>query len=77
MKYKYICKCGNERIIECSMKDIVDHVEMCDKCGAKMSRDWKANLIIPEHMKTENSQEMSYVRGIMKNRPSGKRKTLY
>nr|DAE47613.1 MAG TPA: Rubredoxin loop, ELECTRON TRANSPORT [Bacteriophage sp.] len=77
MKYKYKCDCGNEKIIECSIKEIENREEICEKCGCKMKRDWKASLIIPEHMKTSNSQEMSYVKNILKTRPSGKNKVYY
>lgn len=77
MKYKFNCSCGNSTIVECSMNDISKLTPICDRCGGSMKRVWKASFIIPEHMKGDNVEQMSYVNNIMKNRPSGKRKVLY
>lgn len=77
MKYNFKCDCGNTKIIDCSMDEISGMKVTCDSCGSQMKRVWRASLIIPEHMKGENIEQMSYVNNLMKTRPSGKKKVLY
>lgn len=77
MKYIFKCSCGNKEEIECSMREIPSLKVPCGKCGKDMKRVWGSSFIIPEHMKSENSQEMSYVKNILKKRPSGKDKIFF
>lgn len=78
MKYEFNCKeCGSVKTIEVPMDQISGLEVICDDCGAKMKRSWKASLIVPEYMRAEETQEMAWVNDRMKNRPSGKRKVYY
>lgn len=77
MIYTFKCKCGNKKEIKCSMQEISSIPLKCEVCGGSMKREWCSSFIIPEHMKTENLQEMSYVKNILKKRPSGKDKIYY
>lgn len=77
MKYQFKCKCGNIKEVECSMQDISTLKVKCNKCGEDMKRVWSTSFVVPEHMKNENTQEMSYVKNILKTRPSGKNKVWY
>ena len=77
MKYQFKCECGNVKEVECPMQDISTLKVKCDKCGVDMKRMWNTSFVIPEYMKNENTQEMSYVTNILKTRPSGKNKVWY
>lgn len=59
------------------MQDISTLKVKCNKCGEDMRRVWSTSFVVPEHMKNENTQEMSYVKNILKTRPSGKNKVWY
>lgn len=65
------------REVDCSMNEISDKEVTCNNCGKKMKRIWVSSFIIPEHMKNENTQEMSYVKDVLKKKPSGRGKIYY
>jgi len=77
MRYNFKCNCGESQTIECKIGEISSKKVICPNCGKEMKRVWSNSFIIPEHMKTENTSQMSYLNNIMKKRPSGKRKILY
>ena len=77
MKYEFKCKnCGKVKTIDIPMSEISNFNAICD-CGNKMIRNWKASLTVPDYMKATESQEISWVKDRLKNRPSGKRQVLY
>ena len=78
MIYEFKCECGNIQEIECNMGNISSRKIFCEKCGNEMKRIWNSSsFIVPESMKKENEQEMSFVKKALKNRPSGKQKIWY
>lgn len=77
MKYEFKCKkCGAIRTVDIEMSKISEAKIMCS-CGSEMRRVWKASLIIPDYMKADQSQEMSYINDRLNIRPSGKTKVYY
>lgn len=76
--YRYKClKCNITKDIELAMSDVGKEPILCDKCKQPMKRDYQANFIIPDYMKGDNIQQMGWLKDIMKNKPSGKRKVIY
>lgn len=77
MKYEFKCSnCNARKIVDIDISKISEAKVICD-CGSEMKRVWKASLIVPEYMKADQSQEMSYINDRMKIRPSGKTKVYY
>lgn len=77
MKYNFKCKaCGKIKTIDASMSEISSINVVCD-CGHKMHRLWSAALIVPDYMKANQTQEMTWVNDRLNNRPSGKTRVYY
>lgn len=77
MKYEFKCKkCGKIKTVDLPMSEISSAKITC-ACSGDMKRVWKASLIVPEYMKADQSQEMSYVNDRLNIRPSGKTKVYY
>lgn len=78
MKYIFKCDCGKESTKEFKMSEVSKSVVLCEDCGKQMHQIYRnSNLINPEHMKSEQINDMSYVSRIMKNRPTGRTKSIY
>ena len=77
MKYNFKCKkCNKVKTIDISMSEISNAEVTCD-CGNKMIRIWSAALVVPDYMKANQTQEMSWVNDKLNTRPSGKTKVYY
>jgi predicted nucleic acid-binding Zn ribbon protein len=77
MTYEFECKCGNTETINCSMDEVSNMRPVCPECGHVMKRVWSTSFVIPENLKGDNYQDSLYVKDLMKNRPTGKRKSIY
>lgn len=76
MKYDFKCECGNTVVIECLMNEIKNKTVLCDKCDKEMQRVWTTNLVVPEYMSAQESQEIEWITDRLNNKPSGRRKTI-
>lgn len=78
MKYEFKCPvCGNRDTFNIPMGKISSTEVKCSKCSSKTNQVFSSSLVVPEHMKASQINEMSYLNSIMNTNPSGKRKSIY
>lgn len=78
MLYRFICpECKNKKEVNVPSNEIKSYLAVCDSCGGKMRRDWKASLQVSESDRSENVVETSWLKEGMKKRFSGKTQIYY
>jgi DNA-directed RNA polymerase subunit RPC12/RpoP len=86
MTFTYKCGCGYITEIEQSIKEKVAKSVKCPSCGSKAGRDWSdVKIHIPESFRatsnlyhSDDASDIDYISNrLNRNRPSGKRKSVY
>ena len=86
MIFPYKCACGYYIEVDQSIKEKVATTVKCPSCGGRANRDWRATKIhIPESFRAasnlynrEDAADINYISNrLNRNRPSGRRKSLY
>lgn len=77
MIYTFKCNCGRTKRINASMNEIKNKKVICD-CGKQMHQEWGSSIVIPDYMKADSNEDISWINEKMKQtRPTGTDRIYY